>query len=207
MKKTLIVLMMVLLCAMLFVSCSEPKATYSVGDTVNFGTYPANYSVKDFQNQPIAWKVLSVDTANSRMLVISDRILETDRQFDSSSSTSYSSSSIKAYLNGEFITKYGLSSVDKCNVDVTTKIEETAVGSGSDKVFLLSKAETENTAYFANDTARIASDTSNNNHSWWLRSATANSSHVYCVTDEGSYDDGGTPTYNGGLRPAMWVNF
>ena len=207
MKKTLITLMMVLLCALLFVSCAEPKATYSVGDTVNFGKYPTDYAIENLRGDAVAWKVLSVDTANSRMLVISDRILETDRQFDSKSSTSYSSSSIKAYLNGEFITKYGLSSVNMCNVDVTTKIEETAVGSGSDKVFLLSKTEAENKSYFADAAAKIAYYTDNYSRSWWLRSATANSSYVYCVTNEGSYDEGGTPSYNGGLRPAMWVNF
>ena len=183
------------------------KRLYVAGDTVNFGTYPANYAVdEDLRGDAVTWKVLSVDTANSRMLVISERILETDRQFNnSSSSSSYSGSSIQSYLRNEFITKYGLSDVNMCNVDVTSAIETTTVGSGSDKVFLLSKTEVENTSYFADAAARIAYYKENNSRSWWLRSAIG--SYAYSVTSDGTFDGQGTPSYNGGLRPAFWVNF
>ena len=215
MKKTLTVLMMALLAVMLIVSCdnktSEPKKeessttpTYSVGDTVNYGTYPADYDVAELKGTAVTWKVLSVDAANSRMLVISARLLETGLQFGSSSS--YSGSSIRSYLNGEFITKYGLSNVSMCNVDVTTAIETTTVGSGSDKVFLLSKTEAENTSYFADAAARTARYTDSFSPAWWLRSA-ASDGNVYSVTMTGSFDDQGTSTYGGGVRPAFWVNF
>ena len=206
MKKTLIILMMVLLAAVLFVSCDDSTdVAYKVGDTVNYGTYPDNYDVADLRGDSVTWKVLSVDTANSRMLVISERILEKLRQFDSSSSSSYSDSSIRSYLNGDFITTYGLSGVDMCKVDVTTEIETTKVGSGSDKVFLLSKTEAENKSYFVDATARIAYYTDNYSPAWWLRSA--NGGNVYSVTNKGNFDGQGTPSYNGGVRPAMWVNF
>ena len=208
MKKTLIVLVMVLLCVMLIVSCSdEPKAPYSAGDTVNYGTYPDNYDVEDLRGDAVTWKVLSVDAANSRMLVISEKILISSKQFDSSSSSSYSGSSIRTYLNGEFITKYGLSDVDMCNVDVTTAIETTTVGSGSDKVFLLSKTEAENKSYFANQEARIACYTDNSKPEWWLRSATDDGNNVYCIMSGGSFDKTMAPNTGAGVRPAFWVNF
>ena len=181
------------------------KRLYVAGDTVNFGTYPVDYGVADLKGDAIVWKVLSVDESNSRMLVISERLLEPGCQFGSSSS--YSSSSIRTYLNGEFITKYGLSSVDMCNVDVTTAIETTTVGSGSDKVFLLSKTEAENKSYFADAAARIASYDDTNSPSWWLRSVGTRSSDAYLVCNDGSFDGWGTPSYLKGLRPAMWVNF
>ena len=207
MKKTLIALMMVLLCAMLFVSCSnEPKAPYSVGDTVNYGKYPTDYDVEDLRGDAVTWKVLSVDAANSRMLVISEKILISAILFNSSSNSSYSGSSIQSYLNGDFITKYGLSDVKMCSVDVTTNIETTTVGSGDDKVFLLSKTEAENTSYFANQEARIACYTDNSKPEWWLRSATDNG-NVYCIMSGGSFDKTMAPNVGAGVRPAFWVNF
>jgi hypothetical protein len=175
-----------------------------VGDFFNMGTYISDSSVQEkYAGKSITWKVLEVDETNNRALVISENILE-NRQFDSDS-RAYSGSDIQTYLNGDFITTYGLSSIkDKiCNVDVTSTIEETSVGSGSDKVFLLSKTEVEK--YFTTQSARIAKY-DGKNLSWWLRSPClefGDSDVVYV------YDDGGFlhMIYGDrkGIRPAFWL--
>ena len=174
---------------------------YTVGGTVELGTYPGNYAISSLADQPIKWKVLSVDTANSRALVISENVLETRSQRSDLRFSSYSGSSIQTYLNGTFITTYGLSNVSICNVDVTSNIEETTVGSGSDKVFLLSQTEATNTSYFATQADRIAKY-NGGTWQWILRSV-----HSYMNTNYTVGTDGSIGNTNAGLRPAMWVNF
>jgi hypothetical protein len=176
---------------------------YTVGGTVELGTYPGNYAISSLADQPIKWKVLSVDTANSRMLVISENILIEEMTFDGDSND-YSDSDIRTYLNGDFITTYGLSNVS-INVDVTSNIEETTVGSGTDKVFLLSKTEAENTSYFANDTARVAKYNGTAVY-WWLRTPSS-SYNIYAVSTSGTFSGYNSVYYVKGVRPAMWVSF
>ena len=183
---------------------STSAVAIKVGDFFNMGTYISDSSVQEkYAGKSITWKVLEVDETNNRALVISENILE-NRQFDSDS-RAYSGSDIQTYLNGDFITTYGLSSIkDKiCNVDVTSTIEETSVGSGSDKVFLLSQTEVEK--YFTTQSARIAKY-DGKNLSWWLRSPClefGDSDVVYV------YDDGGFlhMIYGDrkGIRPAFWL--
>ena len=188
--------------------------SYTVGGTVEFGT---------LAGQPITWKVLSVDTANSRALVISENILE-KRQFDADSEN-YSGSDIQAYLNGDFITTYGLDKSIMCNVDVTTAIETTTVGSGEDKVFLLSLTEVN--TYFGTvpqdpsayedfeefqaaqkqaQDKRVAKYDGTADY-WWLRSKNANGWPYPAVITEEGYDSMTQETNSYGVRPAFWVNF
>ena len=174
-----------------------------VGGIVTMGTYPSGNGNTSLVGQGITWKVLKVDTANKRALVISENILET-RAFDHYSQV-YSGSDIQTYLNGNFITNYGLSSVKFVNVDVTSSIETTTVGSGSDKVFLLSQTEAENTAYFADDASRVANYNGSASF-WWLRSPCERRVEYVCYVFSG----GGVDSYyfnsTGGVRPAFWVN-
>jgi hypothetical protein len=137
------------------------------------------------------------------MLVISENILIEEMTFDGDSND-YSDSDIRTYLNGDFITTYGLSNVS-INVDVTSNIEETTVGSGTDKVFLLSKTEAENTSYFANDTARVAKYNGTAVY-WWLRTPSS-SYNIYAVSTSGTFSGYNSVYYVKGVRPAMWVSF
>jgi hypothetical protein len=178
---------------------------YEAGDIVSYGTYSQTYAIESLRTKAITWKILSVDTINSRMLVISENILEKGKHFDENSSA-YSDSDIRAYLKGDFISTYGLSDVDMCNVDVTTAIETTTVGSGDDKVFLLSNTEANNTSYFANDSARVAYY-DGTSWCWTLRTA-YDGDDVYCVGNNNGSTGGilGCNSNNNGLRPAFWVN-
>ena len=173
--------------------------TFTVGGTVNLGKYPTGYDVTSLINQPITWKVLSVDTTNSRALVISEKVLE-NRAFGSS--PYYYEASIRGYLNGDFITKYGLDSSIIENVDATS--ETTAIGGGNDKVFLLSEDEATDMSYFAISTNRVAYSTSGSASGWWLRSTDGD--QVSSVDSNGFIINVLESGNNCGLRPAMWVN-
>ena len=159
------------------------KQSYTVGQAVTYGT--------------ITWKVLSFDVSNSRMLVISENILE-KREFGYKGS--YSGSDIQTYLNGTFITTYGLSNVSICSVDVSSDIA--TVGSGSDKLFLLSSREAN--TYFNSNSDRVANYDGSPDY-WWLRSAESEYS-IYTVSSSGSVSPDGSSNYDRGVRPAMWVN-
>ena len=178
---------------------------YEAGDIVSYGTYPQTYAIESLRTKAITWKILSVDTTNSRMLVISENILEKGKHFDENSSA-YSGSDIQIYLKGDFISTYGLSDVNMCNVDVTTAIETTTVGSGDDKVFLLSNTEAKNSSYFADNAARVAYY-DGTSWCWTLRTAQG-SGNVYCVGNNIGSTGGfiGYNSDNNGLRPAFWVN-
>jgi hypothetical protein len=168
---------------------------------------PANTKVGDIITLgKAAWKVLSVE--NGRALVISENAL-VQKRFDASS-IYYANSEARTYLNGSFITDYGLSDVCIYNVDVTTDIETTTVtGNGSDKVFLLSRTEV--FSYFgkASDGYHYSdSAIANYNGSainWWTRTPDEKYSCVAYV-----YQTGKNYTTNPSLstryyRPAFWV--
>jgi hypothetical protein len=211
-----------------------------VGDILNYGTYPANYTGSagtsvaasaDYAGKDITWKVLSVDTENNRALVVSEKILFYMKPYtaaqntDSSANTyfnkytyKWSDCDINTYLNGSFLTDYGLSGVSMASVEHTT---EAGAGIGyttqaaettSEKVFLLSVAEAN--SYFASDSDKVAYDLSGSAAAYWLRSpsqATGSSYKAYSVVfvrDSGSlFTDGDYVRLIKGVRPAMWVTY
>jgi hypothetical protein len=171
---------------------------YEAGDIVNYGTYPQAYAIESLRNKAITWKILSVDKTNSRMLVISENVLDASGTY--LDFTSYSGSDIQRYLNGDFITTYGLGDVSIVAVNATA--ENITFGSGNDKVFLISKSEAENTSYFANAAARVATY-NGRARQWNLRSiCSGNFTSPYAVMTDGAIQGYSYAT----LRPAMWVN-
>ncbi len=146
-----------------------------------------------------------------------------NRQFDADSG-SYSGSDIQTYLrSNEFYTTYGLNKDDILDVNVTSSIEATTVGSGDDKAFLLSLTEV-NTYFGAIPTLDDYEDTeefevasseaqakrvakhNDTVSSWWLRSLNANGwSYPTVITDSG-HDSMNQQYVTDGLRPAMWVS-
>ena len=191
MKKTLIVFMLVLLSAVLMVSCDDnanvPSAkSYKAGDTIDLGSKGED---------AITWIVLAVDTEDNTALLISNDILESSAF---GSSTAYNGSTVRNRLKSDdFFTNYGLKTDYMVNVDVTTAIEETEKNTGDDYVFLLS-----NTEYgkYKSTIAIASSD-------WWLRSP-YDSTDVYTVvsttgnTGHEYLRNAGSPSE--GIRPAFW---
>ena len=160
------------------------KQSYTVGQTVTYGS--------------TTWKVLNVDTANSRMLVISEKVLGTSRF---GTGGVYANSDIKSTLSS-YITTYGLSDVSICNVSFTG--DAITVGSGSDKLFLLSQREASET-YLKEDSARVANSMSGSPTGWWLRTS-AGITNVYYVNSSGTIQTSDCNYSSLGIRPAMWVN-
>jgi len=170
---------------------------------------------KSSSSSPITWNVLTVNEANNCALLISQDILE-KRQFhnkkDDATDKNYESSKIHDYLiSDEFFTTYGLDKSCMMQADISGNIT-TPTSSGSEYVFLLSRTEaTGNSAYFADNTARVAKY-ENTPTNWWLRSPSSTRMCAYFVDSTGVlYDntDACTDDNNGltstfGVRPAFW---
>ncbi len=157
------------------------------GDTITLGS--------------VTWKALSVDTEGKKALLISENILET-MVFDDNSN-SYDGSAVQTYLGSvDFLTTYGLSTDYMKRVDVTTDIETTTLSfSGSDYVFLLSRAEA---FTYYEDIAFRGSEYDDSSFSWWLRSP--NSLDIDCVYSVIPPDIHCNCHYydESGVRPAFW---
>ena len=187
MKKTLIVLMMVLLAAMLMVSCDDSKALPSVskaGDTVTLGN--------------VEWEALDVDSDNKTALLISKDVLEL-RAFDGYGSKVYANSTIHTYLKDGFISTYGLSTS-------YMKATELTDANVTDYVFLLSKSEVE--LYLGQKADRMAKY-NGDGMGWWLRSIYNGTDNYPCVVtaDGDYYPIVPTATDYVGLRPAFWYKW
>ena len=192
MKKTLIVFMLVLLSAVLMVSCDDnanvPSAkSYKAGDTIDLGSKGED---------AITWIVLAVDTDDNTALLISQDILETSKF---GGSVVYNGSTVQNRLKSDdFFTNYGLTTDYMVNVDVTTAIEKTEKNTGDDYVFLLSNSE------YNEYKANISTVTLG----WWLRSPKGDDS-VYVVQTSGSVNSEYVKysPYTGGIRPAFWYTW
>ena len=152
--------------------------------------------------QPIPWIVLDIDNTNKRALLFSQNVLEKQSFYNADINKKYFhyySSTIHTRLKFYFPNEYGLNRNYMCNVDVGG--EDTNVGSGDEKVFLLSSTEAKK--YFTDDTARSGA-----NVSWWLRTTAYNFKICY-VSTSGSIkegNDGMDPHNTYGIRPAFWLN-
>ena len=172
-----------------------------VGDTVEYGKYPDDYDVADLKGDAVTWKVLRVDAANSRILVISENVLE-KRVWNSTIISSYGDASVRTYLNDDIYNNYSLSSCKNIlNVDTDGN-----AGSGSDHLFLLS--DTEVSTYFGTN-SKVASY-NDKATTWWLRTCTFNSMmesyQTQYVNERGSIAEHDPTNGSLGLRPAMWVS-
>ncbi len=134
------------------------------GGTVTLGSY---------NGKGIVWKVLEVDGTNKRALLLMQNVLGPMKLSDQSRSTVYkwSISSLRTWLNSEFITSY-LKDVPIVSVSNTT---EQSYGTSnlettSDKVFLLSKSEFEEKyKSYCSETYIYTLDGKGTNNWWWLR--------------------------------------
>ena len=144
------------------------------------------------------WRILEKHP-NKALLITQNTIGY--RRFDGSS-TVWSSSEIRRYLNGEFFNSFADN--DKARIaesQVNTNDNITA-----DKVFLLSTDEARK--YFSSDADRIARDQDGSAGWWWLRSP-GRSNNVRYVTSAGNiYIDWVNYIYDesSGVRPALWLN-
>jgi ABC-type amino acid transport substrate-binding protein/serine/threonine protein kinase len=173
----------------------------SVGQRVEFGTR---------NGKPIAWRVLAVE--DGRALVISEHILENKPYNKQSGGITWETCSLRQYLNGEFLEKT-FSADERSCIDAVTnqnpdnRVHGTDGGNPTeDRVFLLSIDEAKK--YFISNGDGAATNLEDDSFWWWLRSQGHSTSAAAFVGVFGIVNNGGYPThaYDGGVRPALWLN-
>ena len=195
----------------------------SEGSTVYFGEYPQSSSSS---SDPIKWRVLK--TENGRALLISDMLLDCVK-YNSNCSVTWEDSSIRRWLNSDFMNKAFSQSEQEIICDVTisnpsnSKFDTYGGNSTTDSVFLLSEEEARN--YFDSDEDRKCVATSyarsrgsaineketdfsgRNTSWWWLRTPGEKTNYAAHVRGSGEvYPSGSIVSYaKGSVRPAMWV--
>lgn len=156
-----------------------------------------------------------------------------NRQWNSSYSNAYGSSTINAYLNGDWLDRYDpnvLEAIVQAKIPYVNGTGNSAVASGSSglscKIFLLSGREvgfsTSDNQYFPNDGAKLSYFESGTGSSalnkriaklngsavyWWLRSPyTINTRSVWVVNSYG-YWDSNPCIYSFGIRSTIIFPF
>ena len=190
---------------------------------------PEIHSVMEFAG--LKWRVLGTD--DYYVLVISEYVLGQRWFHHTANDLSWAGSGIRAYLNGEFLENFSDAELSKIvRTEISTDPNPwfgTPGGEDTpDLVFLLSLEEV--ARYFGdsgqladrahpgniNDSihdeynpVRIAANLETKYDSWWWLRSPGLTGRVTFVGICGRMGvDGTTPTnQNGGIRPAMWINY
>ena len=199
--------------------------TYSVGDIITFGHYPQTASGTD--STAIEWRVLEV--RDGKALLISRYALDCQQYHSSWKKVDWKDSSLRKWLNGDFMDQAFVPSEKKKIVTMEVSAEPNpkhgtpAGNSTKDNVFLLSIAETEK--YFISDADRRCAPTeyakaqgvgTDKNAladgkpacQWWLRSPGSRSDSAVRVQSTGTIPYEGSAVSLGltGVRPAIWID-
>lgn len=172
-----------------------------------------------FKYEPIKWRVLHYE--NSEAFLLADAILDSQPYHSENEEIDWEKSSIRAWLNNEFINKAfsneenkAINTVELINKD-NSKYGTQGGKNTSDKLFLLSVSEVDETeeskeyGFWDKKTRKCKNDNfSEETYFWWLRSP-GNSSHDAA----GVYYYGWVFGYGydvqepaGGIRPALYLN-
>ena len=172
-----------------------------------------------FKYEPIKWRVLHYE--NSEAFLLADAILDSQPYHSENEEIDWEKSSIRAWLNNEFINKAfsneenkAINTVELINKD-NSKYGTQGGKNTSDKLFLLSLSEVDETeeskeyGFWDKKTRKCKYDNlSEETYFWWLRSP-GNSSHDAA----GVYYYGWVFGYGydvqepaGGIRPALYLN-
>ena len=189
-------------------------------DLVSFGSYP---QTGEGEKRPIEWTVLSREA--DRCLLLSKHALDCMPFQKIWTRSSWESSDIRTWLNGEFLTTAFSKQEQVLIQPVTVSKERThpSKDKKADKLFLLSVTEAGDGSYFTSDAERVCSFTDyaaakrseylhefapdNLTCWWWLRTQAENSSRAAYVSYLGSVDTNGrnVDREEVGVRPAFWV--
>lgn len=216
--------------------CADIKTKYNrilmrkaaVGDKITFGTYEQD-NVTSNGTEDIEWLVLAKE--NNKILVISDKALDSQPYNEKRQSITWEQCSLRKWLNDSFLNA-AFSEEERALIQNTTvsadKNPEYSTNPGNattDKVFLLSINEAEK--YFNSNDARKCAPTAyakaqgaymndtNKTPSgaaacwWWLRSPGINQTSAAFVHDDGSvnYYGRNVPYDPVCVRPALWISF
>ena len=189
------------------------------GITVEFGKYDSGNGI-----QPIIWRVL--DDKDGRLLV-TEKAIDCYPYNKNWAETTWETSSIRAWLNGEFFNK-------AFNEEEQKRIKESQISDEidptygtmtgnetKDKVFLLSRNEARRyspnidelkclaTEYAIKQGVRVEKneEIDKNMCEWWLRSPGKNNTKAnFVYTFGGTSDIGRDVHWEMGVRPALWID-
>jgi eukaryotic-like serine/threonine-protein kinase len=200
-------------------STPVPTAFPAVGDIIHFGKYEQDDNSANGK-EPIAWRVLEVN--DGRLLLLSEKNLDAKPYNTTSTSTTWETCSLRAWLNADFMNAAfdileisAISQTALANPD-NPKYGTEGGASTSDKVFLLSIEEAN--AYIPSDSVRIGLNTayaiaqgafdSAGSGVWWLRSPGLTVSSAAYVGSTGGVIVGGDDVLVAAsvVRPAIWVD-
>ena len=215
--------------------CADIKTKYNrilmrkaaVGDKITFGTYEQD-NVTSNGTEDIEWLVLAKE--NNKILVISDKALDSQPYNEKRQSITWEQCSLRKWLNDSFLNA-AFSEEERALIQNTTVSADknpsynTSPGNATtDKVFLLSINEAKK--YFnSNDARKCAptayakaqgANTNNTNKTpsgadacwWWLRSPGNYQNYAAHVLSDGSvYYRGYNINYDHFcVRPALWIS-
>ena len=172
-----------------------------------------------------AYEWLVLEEQKDKALILSKDIIEF-RQYRDERNYTYAECSLRAYLNGEFYSKFSASDKNRIiqvnNTNENNQWYGTSGGANSlDFIFLLSISEV--VKYFGDsgqlsksgtwhisdcyNSERIAKYENDFAYGWWLRSP-GKSSYTSCVLEAGRIYMHGFPyiAEGIGIRPALWIN-
>ncbi|MBR1486875.1 MAG: hypothetical protein IJ597_06435 [Synergistaceae bacterium] len=192
------------------------------GDIYTFGSFLSG----DVNLVSLDWRVLSVDEANNRALLVTEQAVTKMAYQTAGNSYNWSTSDVKTWLNGTGDNQFlkGFSTEEKArilkvsitdgtegqNKNSSTIIAPNQSADGLDSVFLLSVADVG--GYFSNngyndDDRKCTLLTDSSVCKWWLRSpGKDDNTRVAQIDDDGVVDDDGSFVTNIiGVRPAVWI--
>lgn len=205
---------------------AEKLKVATVGDCVFFGTYEQDNNASNGK-EDIAWIVLEKE--NNKILVISDKVLDSQLYNTSNTDVTWENCSLRAWLNGAFL-HAAFSSAEQAMIADTNVLPEKNPEYGTDpgnattdQVFLLGINEVNQ--YFGSDEARRCASTAyaeangawtGGNYTkdgkatcwWWLRSPGYLQDMAASVDGDGFVYFIGNPVNfaTGCVRPALWIN-
>ena len=159
---------------------------------------------------PICWRLLGVDAASHRALVVAELAVASKPYHDRNTVTVWADCTARQWLNGEFaaaaFTGWQRERIALSTVENPPNPESGVRGGPAteDYVFLLSIAEAEQ--LFADDEGRVAAYQGRAVR-WWLRSPGDIANGAAGVLSDGKVDrDGDYVSNRAGVRPALYLS-
>lgn len=193
---------------------NESIIDIKVGKIIKFGQYPQG---AQGEIQPLEWRVLAVE--NGMALLITDKLIDYVCYNESYTSVTWETSTMRMWMNNDFIRKAFSSGEQKQIATVTNRNPnnpEHGTKGGSttkDRIFALNIDEAEN--YFLSDSDRKAYTTdyvhkngTDRSALWWLRSPGNYDRSAVDINNNGHIHQYGQNVCNNvvAVRPAFWLN-
>ena len=192
------------------------EVTEGSNDSANyilFGNYEQDGNL-DNGAEPIQW--IQLCEQDGKILMISRYILDYKDFNDTTiaSATSWENSSLRKWLNGDFINS-AFSPAEQNRIITATvqdyKADNVLGGTTQDKVFLLNKDQA--FTYFSSDSDRATTSTRYANdkksyvtNAYWLINSYSSDLYKYLINSEGRNENNPRVNESEGIRPVIWIN-